>query len=491
MGIVLRQSLKSSIVNYAAVALGAVINIWFFPEYLSKSEIGIYRYVFNVPLLIAGFLQFGASSSIDHFYPIYSKNNNDRNRFLSFVFLYPLPLFVAGASLFFLFRKPLDNFMIGDTPEMAPYLILLVPLTLICIYRSLGEALCRSAHRIVVPSVLRDLAPRFAILFLLPLLAYQIIDFQEMAIGLTLFWGLFVIILLFYGAKLNPFHLTNFKAFLTPERRKEIFTYNSFVFIGSAGGLIIANTDTLMIPKLTGFEDLGVYSIAFYIGSVIEVPRKALSQISLPIISKAIKENDIKQVESLYKKTAINQLIVGGWLFLGIACNTDFIFHLMPKGDEYVQGLYVILFIGGARLIDMAFGVNNEILLYSKYYKLNHWITIAFAVLMIALNYIFIPAYGINGAAFATFLSVAIYNLSRFLIVWKKIGTQPFTLKTGITLGLLALTAFIALNISFSNFWITFLLRGTWITLAIVAGVLGFKLSDDFSGLFRKFFNKG
>jgi hypothetical protein len=52
---------------------------------------------------------------------------------------------------------------------------------------------------------------------------------------------------------------------------------------------------------------------------------------------------------------------------------------------------------------------------------------------------IFIPLYGIEGSAFATLVTVMIYNTIKLLFVVRKMNLYPFTIKTLQSLGILAL----------------------------------------------------
>jgi len=52
------------------------------------------------------------------------------------------------------------------------------------------------------------------------------------------------------------------------------------------------------------------------------------------------------------------------------------------------------------------------------------------AGLTIFLNIIFIPIWGLNGAAFATLLSFIIYNTAKLIFVYRKLRIQPFTKAT-------------------------------------------------------------
>ena len=49
----------------------------------------------------------------------------------------------------------------------------------------------------------------------------------------------------------------------------------------------------------------------------------------------------------------------------------DNIFRLMPNGDVFSAGWYVVIIIGAGRLFDMAAGINSEIIVMSKLYKFN------------------------------------------------------------------------------------------------------------------------
>jgi O-antigen/teichoic acid export membrane protein len=133
----------------------------------------------------------------------------------------------------------------------------------------------------------------------------------------------------------------------------------------------------------------------------------------------------MKAVKKLYEQTAINQLIIGALLLLGIWSNLSNIYHFVPNGKLYEQGFYVVLFIGLGKLSDMLFGANGEIIVMSKYYKFNVLAVLILAMMTIALNLVLIPEYGIQGAAIASFLAMFLFNLIKYLFVWIKFGLQP------------------------------------------------------------------
>src|SRR5204862_4625472 len=114
-------------------------------------------------------------------------------------------------------------------------------------------------------------------------------------------------------------------------------------------------------------------------------------------------------------------------LLIGIAANLDSLFQLMPKGDTYEAGKWVVIIVGAGKLVDMIFGPSSEIIVYSKYYWFNIILIIVLAVVIVTANNLLIPAYGIEGAALGTALTLIIFNLVKFVFIWIKIKLQPFS----------------------------------------------------------------
>jgi len=152
-----------------------------------------------------------------------------------------------------------------------------------------------------------------------------------------------------------------------------------------------------------------------------------ITQISTPLIARSLENNRMNEIADIYSKSALNQLIIGLLLFIGLYVNLDNIYQLIPKSEIYVLGKWVVIFIGIGKLFDMGAGLNGEIIILSKYYKVNIILTAILALITISANLLFIPIYGIVGAALGTALSLIIFNVIKFLFVYYKLKLQPFT----------------------------------------------------------------
>jgi O-antigen/teichoic acid export membrane protein len=119
--------------------------------------------------------------------------------------------------------------------------------------------------------------------------------------------------------------------------------------------------------------------------------------------------------------------IIGMGIFLLIWTTLPYIFEIMPNSEQMREGTYVVFFLGLSQVWDMMTGVNNEIIIYSKYYRFNLFLTLFLAVTNTIANLILIPQYGMMGAAIATCLSFFLFNLAKYIFIYIKFGFQPLS----------------------------------------------------------------
>jgi O-antigen/teichoic acid export membrane protein len=153
-----------------------------------------------------------------------------------------------------------------------------------------------------------------------------------------------------------------------------------------------------------------------------------MTQIIAPITARLMTENKFDELNDLYKKSAINLQVIGGFIMILIFVNIKEMYQLIPK--DYSGGILVVFLIGLSKFYDVLLGNNNSIIVNTKYYRTVLLFGIFTVVLMIVLNMVFIPLYGIEGSAFATLITVMIYNTIKLLFVVSKMNLFPFTNKT-------------------------------------------------------------
>jgi len=155
--------------------------------------------------------------------------------------------------------------------------------------------------------------------------------------------------------------------------------------------------------------------------------------------------------------------------------------------DTYSAGKWVVLFLALARLVDLATGINGIILATSDKYRWDLLFNIVLAALTIWTNSIFIPLYGMTGAAFATMLSLVFINLLRMFFVLWAYKMQPFAWSSlGITIIALVALAASYLVPYMGNVYLDIVVRSPVIPIVYAALALGFRVYPEMNVWVRK-----
>ncbi len=487
MGIVIKQSIRSSFLAYIGVALGAVNILFIFPRFLSADQIGLVRVIPSAAFLMATFAQLGLAQGILKFLPSFSPGTRKRKEYLGFTLLTALLGYITLLGITYLFKDQLEQYYNQKSPLFMEYFQVSLIVTLFLLYIQLAEAYSRSLLKSIPPVAIRDVLLRVMTTASVLLYASEIIDFD-------LFVQLFIVL---YGIALlsHVIYFISIKALAVSLRFKEfnkkdvvkILKYGAFTVIGAGGSQIVLQIDSLMLAGLEGLKEAGIYSIAFFIGTIIEIPRRSIGQITTPLISQAFEKGDMKKVAQLYKQTSINQLIIGALLMIGVWANLEAIYQLMPNGEIYSAGLNVVLLIGVGKLIAMMSGVNGEIIVMSKYYKFNVLTIAILAIAMIVGNSLLIPEYGIEGAAFASLVAMVLYNLTKFGFVYWKFGIQPFSSKTIIFIAVIGVVVLLNLLIpELQNVYLDIVVRSAALGITLVSLSYFLKISPEINGILNR-----
>ncbi|MBS1656261.1 MAG: polysaccharide biosynthesis protein [Bacteroidetes bacterium] len=211
--------------------------------------------------------------------------------------------------------------------------------------------------------------------------------------------------------------------------KSRIIIFSLFIFSGQALNVLARTLDSIIISSQSkgGLKDTAVFTVAVYLVTLMEVPMRGMTGIATSMIAQAWKDKDMKTIYELYQKTALNLLIPG----LGILGLLLLNMHgaILFLGPTYKPMATVIVILGTAKIIDLGTGLNSQILLSSKHWKID-FISNMFLVFMAGIfNYLLVRKMGIIGSAYATLIAFTIYNFVRFVIIWKLFKMQPFTLE--------------------------------------------------------------
>ncbi|MCR9084543.1 MAG: polysaccharide biosynthesis protein, partial [Cyclobacteriaceae bacterium] len=137
MGKVANQSFRTAIFSYLGVVIGYFNVLWLYPYALEAAELGTFRTIQDLALLIVPFAQLGLGNGITRYFP---KLQSNQSSFLSFSLLIALLGFILAASLFWLFQDEIVGLFAKNSPEVIRYLWIVLFITFLALANSILDA---------------------------------------------------------------------------------------------------------------------------------------------------------------------------------------------------------------------------------------------------------------------------------------------------------------------------------------------------------------
>jgi O-antigen/teichoic acid export membrane protein len=439
--------------------------------------------------LFAFFAQIGIPNAIIRFSPKLKKEGLIREAY-RYALLLPLISFVFFASLLFLGKDYFQGFFNENSSLFSRLFLLVIPLGMVCMFMNIIENFAVAYYRITIPKLIREIGLRFFLIGSAMLFFYLKFSVDLFVLLVIFSYALAVLILFSYFKRLQ-------RIMTPPEKRKDIpkeivrmiFPYMGFMLLAGIGTNIVSKVDTFMISSMIGLSSTGIYTISFYMASILEIPSRATLQIGAPFVSEHLENNNLSGLKDLYVRYSSNQAIIGGLLLVLLWANINSIFEIMPNGEVYAAGKFVVLFIGLGKLIDVTTGINNLILTYSKYHRYLILFVLILGIITVTGNFILIPLLGITGAAIASLSSYFLINTAVILFIYRKLGIQPFTSKTlkiilliGVAFGLNYLLP------TLGSWFLDSLYRSLILLGLFVLVTYFYKLSDDLNSIVLRAF---
>lgn len=483
MGIVIKQSIRSSAFAYLGVLIGYINLLWLFPYFLSTEEVGLLRLVGVSAGLLATFGQLGLPQTTIRFFPEYKENKG----FFAFVRLTGLLGFVILLLFALIFKNAIVDYFSEKSALFIDYFEVTLLISLFLIQFQIMEAFSRSHLKTIAPIFVRDVQLRAFTTLAVVLYGFEVISFDNVINILAVIYASLIVSMVIYLTK-NKILKSNLDfSFLKGGNLNKLTRFGLYSLIGAGGSQIVLYIDSVMVSKSMGLGSNGIYTIAFFIGMVIEMPKRSILQVVSPLISQSFKKSDIAHVRLLYKQASINQFIIGGLLLLGVWINLDNIYAFIPNKEEYIGGMSVVLFIGLGKLSDMLFGPNGEIIVMSRYYRINVVLVGILAVATIILNQQLIPIYGMEGAAISSFIAILGFNLLKWAFVYYQFKMQPFSVRTLIYMAILVLGVLVNQSLPvLDNHIIDLLMRSAIASILILGLAYVLKVSAEMNELIHR-----
>ena len=277
----------------------------------------------------------------------------------------------------------------------------------------------------------------------------------------------FVVFINFMGVLLSAYFLVKIFPQLTDSslasqsNNKEIFLYSLPLFISVFFNIFLNRTDVLMLGYFGSMADVGVYSLSAKLAQVVFIVSASVFGIFAPVSSELFAREDRSRLKKMFVQATRFAAIVSAPIFGALILARSAVLALF--GEGFSRGDEVLLILGLALLINSILGFAGQMLSMSGRSKLVLLNSLGGAGLNIVLNWIFIPKWGMAGAAWATMIATLSVNVARVteVLILEKLHALSFSLLKPLLLGGVLLSLFIFIELP--------LISGIWTGLVSAA----------------------
>lgn len=489
MGVVVKQSFWSTVMTYIGVIVGYLNTLYFRTAYFDLSQIGIFTLVTSNAMIISTFSSLGTGSSFLKFFPEFKEEN--RNQVFSFLFLIAIIGATVTLILGFFFKGLIEVRYAKTAPTYINYLTITAMVIVANSFFELFQNYSRVILKIIFPIFLREIHLRVGSLLMVLGYALNWWDFDGAVLGLGL---TYVTAMVFLYLQLFFFHQFRFDFsfhIITKKQKNNFFKFGLYSMLLALSFGLINNASNDQITAIIGPDATGIFTTCFFIAVIVEMPKRNMASVISPILSTGVNSNDFKQVSQLYKRSSITMSIIGSLLFIGISTNISDLFDYIPKGNNFENGFWVVMGVCLAKLLVMVSSFAGEIINFSAHYKYNLLFQVIAAVLLISLNSLLIPVFGINGAAISYLITISLHLIMKGVFVWMKFHIHPFVKEHWTLLVIVLLIGIIANTIQLSfHPIVNIFIRSTLTLISFVALVYRLKISEDINTVIRSTFER-
>ncbi len=199
---------------------------------------------------------------------------------------------------------------------------------------------------------------------------------------------------------------------------KEIFKTSSPMALSAIAYFIMQSIDIVILSIYEGFDQIAYYSVSVKLAMVTALALMSVNIVIAPRIAEIYEKKEFQSLQQLIKHST--RII----FFISI-CVLSILFFFSEEilnlfGEGYVVAKNALITLLAAQFFNAFSGPGAIYLNMTGRQKILNKILIAGLAVNITLNFYLIPAYGINGAASATLVSLIIWNSITALLIFSK-----------------------------------------------------------------------
>ena len=489
MGVIQRQGLKSTVLNYVGILVGALSTVFIYPQALA--EYGLITFITELAIVLGSVAAWSVPIVLMRFFPHVRNDDTQHYGVLGWSLLASNVIYVCfmalGAGLYGLVYMVaptwIDAFWLRQSAMTHDNWYYLLVFAFLISQINVFIYYCTVFQRIVIIS-LADLLTKLARPVLMLLYVWQWVSLTAMIQALSLVYVVCIVLFIVYIKRMGRWSVRLQPLPIEQPLWREIVSYSSVTSFTTILIFLGLQLDRITVPYFLAMENNGIYGIAQFITNLISIPVASLAAIAMPMAADYFSRNEFDRVQSLYQKSSAVLLVVGVYIFAGINLCIDDLFQMTAKYEVLQAGVVVAFWLGVGKLVECFGGISRGVLEVSNAYRWNLFFIALTVLINIGASAYLIPRYHFAGIAMASTLAISFYTVSRMFILYRLYGLNPLSWRNVATVlvggGVFALVW--ALPLGFAPYW-NILLKGGLLTAIYFPLALWLQLSEDLNDM--------
>ena len=221
--------------------------------------------------------------------------------------------------------------------------------------------------------------------------------------------------------------------------------------------VVLSSSDRIMIDRMVGAREAGIYSLAYSVSLVMTLFNSALGQSLSPWIYTKIKE---RRLTDMSRVIYISSALIAAVNLLLIGFAPEIVTVFAPS--SYREAIYVMPPVAMSTYFMFAYDMFAKIAFYRERTRLISAASMVGAMLNVLLNLVFIPLFGYQAAGYTTLTCYVAYAVFHYLLMRSLCrryycGIAPCSLRTMLLItGVFMLIGFLFLMTYGESVWLRY-----------------------------------
>jgi O-antigen/teichoic acid export membrane protein len=416
---------KSALIVFFGTAVGKVLALLaqvLIVRSLSPALFGHVALAYTVVSTTGGLALLGVNEGVTRLMSA-KEDANYRRRILRAGYLFALLGGFAAVIAIYTLRFRLGTYL--NDERLPDLLIAFLPFLIAYTISSISFGALRAYKRSIPGVIARDLGPRLGALLFFGLFVLA----EKAVLAAILYWLMTPVIM----AILTSYYLRRevsikrvFSKFPDRETIHDLWSFSWPLALSASFFLLLSNIDILMIGYFLEPQSVGFYRSIQPLRQITTFVIVGFGFLFVPTVTKYYENNEYDALEQIYTITtkwiiwATFPPVIMLSLFASDVVNILF-------GIEYIPAAPALSVLTAGLFLRAAVGLNGDITKSINRPKVEFYSVVPGVFVNVGINLLFIPRYGIIGAAIGTVAGYGTYNILEVAAIYRIVGIHPFS----------------------------------------------------------------